>query len=134
MIVDDRETVADMLTYLSAFRIMTTSSQCACHHYVTDRNYNFIAYKNVCKGDHLILYFSILLHCIVQWDFAGYVAVCVQLYCRYFTVLHLVALFTLHVSAYMAIFKIRQADKHTRKKQNINEENRTGKLKWKRAV
>jgi hypothetical protein len=32
-------------------------------------------------------------------------AVCVQLYCRYFTVLHLVSLFTLHVSGYMAIFK-----------------------------
>jgi hypothetical protein len=36
--------------------------------------------------------------------FAGYVAVCVQLYCRCFTVLQLVSLFTLHVSAYMAIF------------------------------
>jgi hypothetical protein len=67
--------------------------------------------------------------------FAGYVAVCVQLYCRCFTVLHLVSLFTLHVSAYMAIFRCvgcfifvflmdsavrwQQADEHTRKeKQN----------------
>jgi hypothetical protein len=37
--------------------------------------------------------------------FAGYVAVCVQLYCRCFTVLHLVSLFTLHVSAYMAVLR-----------------------------
>jgi hypothetical protein len=37
--------------------------------------------------------------------FAGYVAICVQLYCTCFTVLHLVSLFTLHVSAYMAIFR-----------------------------
>jgi hypothetical protein len=36
--------------------------------------------------------------------FAGYVAVCVQLYCRCFTVLHLVSSFARHVSAYMAIF------------------------------
>jgi hypothetical protein len=38
-------------------------------------------------------------------SFAGYVAVCVQLCCRCFTVLQLVSLFTLHVSAYMAIFR-----------------------------
>jgi hypothetical protein len=35
----------------------------------------------------------------------GYVAVCVQLYCRCYAVLHLVSLFTLHVSAYVAIFR-----------------------------
>jgi hypothetical protein len=37
--------------------------------------------------------------------FARYVAVCRQLYCRCYTVLHLASLFTLHVSAYMAIFR-----------------------------
>jgi hypothetical protein len=43
-------------------------------------------------------YFSILLLCIVQWVFARYVTVCVQLYCISCHCL------TLHVSAYMAIF------------------------------
>jgi hypothetical protein len=37
--------------------------------------------------------------------FAGYVGICVQLYFRCFIVLHLVSSFTLHVSAYMAIFR-----------------------------
>jgi hypothetical protein len=37
--------------------------------------------------------------------FEGYVAVCVQLCCRCYTVLHLVSLFKLHFSAYMAIFR-----------------------------
>jgi hypothetical protein len=45
------------------------------------------------------------LYQVNSMGFAGYVAVCVQLYCRCFTVLHLVPLFTLNVSAYMAIFK-----------------------------
>jgi hypothetical protein len=47
----------------------------------------------------IILYFSILLHCTVQWVYAGYVSVWVQLYYVGFHCL------TLHVSAYMAIFR-----------------------------
>jgi hypothetical protein len=38
-------------------------------------------------------------------DFAGYVAICVQLYCRCFPVLRLVSSFIQHVSAYTAIFR-----------------------------
>jgi hypothetical protein len=47
----------------------------------------------------IILYFNILLHCIVQWGFAGYVSICLQLYCVGFHGL------SLHASVYMAIFK-----------------------------
>jgi hypothetical protein len=54
---------------------------------------------------------------------AGYVSICVQLYCVGFHCL------SLHVSAYMAIFKCvgwkEQADKHTRKETTkITKENR----------
>jgi hypothetical protein len=68
-----------------------------------------LGHEDVCgSGASAAYVISALVECERQDSFpgfVGYVAVCVQLYCRCFTVSHLVSLFTLHVSAYMAIFK-----------------------------
>jgi hypothetical protein len=53
----------------------------------------------------IILYFSILLHCNVQWGLQVMLPSACSFIVLVFTVLHLVSLFTLHVSAYMAIFR-----------------------------
>jgi hypothetical protein len=62
-------------------------------------------------------------------SFAGYVSVCVQLYCVGFHCL------SLHVSAYMAIFTL-QADKHTPKETTtkIAKENSTGKTQMETCI
>jgi hypothetical protein len=51
-------------------------------------------------------------------EFWGYVAVCVQLYCRWFTVLRLVVA-VLHCMAYMAIFRCAQNRQTTRKGKQV---------------
>jgi hypothetical protein len=62
-----------------------------------------------------VLHFSILLQCC-SMGFAGYVSVCVQLYCVNCHCL------TLHVSAYRAMFVCsKQTNTHTRNNK-INEE------------